>query len=356
MRKRILLIRLSAIGDVINALPVARAVRRGYPEAEISWLVEDTSAELVGANPNIDRVFSLPRGRWSRELRRADPGVFKDMRSFFGGLRKSGFDMSLDLHGIFRSALSSYLSGAADRFGPADGREGSGFFYTEKIRTPAGKGHVVTRNISIAGSIGASTGEAGFDIVVPPAIREKAEEMLERIPPGDRRIVAVNPFTSWSSKNWPVQRYARMADRIINELDCAVLFTGSRADRRGVGKIIRLMKGTAFNLAGETGLLELAGLLKGADLFIGGDTGPMHLAAAMGTRVIALMGPTSALTNGPYGEGHTVLKAGGYKNCWKQNCPSGNLCMREITVDDVLSAAAKNLGQLPLAAKKGLRL
>jgi lipopolysaccharide heptosyltransferase I len=337
---KILLIRLSAIGDVIHALPVAKATRERYPKAEITWIVEDKAKDLVIGNPNIDNIIILPKKEWKREFKDKKWLTLKKARSFFKELQKHQFDIALDVHGLFKSALTAYLSGAKKRVGPANGREGSTLFYHQKVNLPTEEIHQIDRNLQIAQGIDVQADDVSFDIILLPEEKRRVAQILEELGIEDKRVlVTINPYTSWSSKNWLNQRWAEVADNLIKNLNCEVIFTGGPADRAGVNEIIDLMKERSHNLAGRTNLKELAGIYDRADLFIGCDTGPMHLAAAMGTSVIALFGPTNPKTHGPYGDNNIVLRGDTQcKCCWKRVCQHDKECMKAIGVADLLGA------------------
>ncbi|MEC9489713.1 MAG: glycosyltransferase family 9 protein, partial [Halanaerobiales bacterium] len=154
--EKILITRLSAIGDVIHALPTAYALRRKYPNAQIDWLVEIKSAPLVNLNPYLDNVIIMPRQKWKKQLK--EEGLFKTLKSFvnfYKEMRKKDYDLNLDLHGLFKSAFSSYLIKPGLRMGPGDGRELSTFFYQAKIDMPKKKIHQVEKNLHMAGALDA---------------------------------------------------------------------------------------------------------------------------------------------------------------------------------------------------------
>lgn len=337
---KILLIRLSAIGDVIHALPVAKATRERYPDAEITWIVEDKAKDLLIGNPNIDNIIILPKKEWKKDFRNQKWSTLKKAQNFFKKLKRQQFDIALDVHGLFKSALTAYLSGAKRKVGPANGREGSTLFYQQKVKLPTVEIHQIDRNLQIAHGIDVKADTVAFDITLLPEEEKRVAQLLEEFSINDRkRLVTINPYTSWSSKNWLDQRWAEVADNLIRDLNCEVIFTGSPADRAGVIKIIDLMEERAHNSAGRTDLKELAGIYDRADLFIGCDTGPMHLAVAMTTPVIALFGPTNPITHGPYGENNIVLSSESKcKCCWKRVCQHNKECMKAISVDQLLKA------------------
>ncbi|MBM7622948.1 glycosyltransferase family 9 protein [Sporohalobacter salinus] len=344
----ILIIRLSAIGDVIHALPVAKALRESYPNAEISWIVESKAKDLVMDNPNLDDVILLPKEEWKAEFKQSKWTTLKQVKDFFVELKKKyDFDLALDVHGLFKSGLTAYLSGADRLIGPGDCREGSWLFYDERVKLPNNI-HQIDRNLTVAKSIGAESKEISFDIAVSKEELERVDGLFSSLSiSNDKKLIAINPFTSWTSKDWFKNRFAVLADRLVKERDCQVVFTGGPADKEEVDEIIEMMDKPANNLAGKTSLKELAEVYKRSNLFIGGDTGPMHLAVAMNTKVIALMGPTTPVTHGPYGKQHIVIQSDlECIGCWDRVCSKNNECMKEITVDQVFTAASEALGSV----------
>ena len=345
--EHILCVRLSAIGDVIHALPIANAIRKAYPAAEISWIVQQKAYDLVVGNPNLDNVILLPKERWRREFKDDKKGTLKEGHQFFIELKEEyDFDLALDVHGLFKSAFTAYLSGADKIIGPRDGREGSTLFYDQQVSLPEGKIHQIERNLHLASAIGAKEDEVSFDIKISKAVKNKIKYLLADLEiEAGQDLIAINPFTSWESKDWLQERYAQLADRLRTALEARVLFTGGPSDKEGVAQIMAAMDEKAHNLAGETNLEELAELYRRLDLFIGGDTGPMHLAVAQGLKSIVLMGPTDPKTHGPYGEEHLVIQPElKCKNCWERDCPKEeHLCMEKIRVEEVFAAVRRKL-------------
>ncbi|GAB6137353.1 glycosyltransferase N-terminal domain-containing protein [Halanaerobaculum tunisiense] len=343
--RKILLMRLSAIGDVIHALPVAKAVRETYPQAELTWIVEKKAKDLVVDNPNLDEVIVLPKEKWKTDFKEKKWATLKEVKSFFNNLQQEfDFDLVLDLHGLFKSGLTAYLSGARRRIGSQAGREGSTLFYNQQIELPDREIHQIDKNLYLAEKgLGATSQEVDFEIAISEQEQARVEQLLAELGVEETaKLIAINPRTSWSSKNWIPSRYAQLADRLSQELDCTVLFTGGPSDKQKIAQIQAKMKSNAYNLAGKTSLKETAYLYQQAQLFVGGDTGPLHLAVAMDLTAIALMGPTNPQTHGPYGDEHIVIQPDiECKNCWERECPKdAHKCMESITVEEVFQAVS----------------
>ena len=340
--RHILCVRLSAIGDVIHALPIASALREAYPQAEITWIVQQKAYDLVADNPNLDQVVLLPKESWKQEFKEKKWQTIKKAKRYFADLKAEyDFDLALDVHALFKSALTAYLSGAKKLVGPQDGREGSTLFYDQQIEPPKEEVHQIDRNLQLAKAVGAKIDQVTYDIFIAKEVKEAVDQLLTDLGVNKaKKLIAINPFTTWDAKDWFKDRYAKLADKLISQLDCEVLFTGGPSDQSGVAEIIDTMEQSAYNLAGETSLKEVAELYTRADLFIGGDTGPMHLAVAQGAQSVVLMGPTNPKTHGPYGDQHVVLQPDiECKNCWNRICPlDEHLCMEKISVKEVFEA------------------
>ncbi|MGM0601836.1 MAG: lipopolysaccharide heptosyltransferase I [Bacillota bacterium] len=344
--EKILITRLSAIGDVIHALPAAYAVRKKYPDAQIDWLVEDKSYPLVTLNPYIDNIIILPRKEWnSIRKNKGFLQAIKSFTAFFKKMRKEQYDIFLDLHGLFKSAFAGFLIKADLRLGPADGRELSTFFYQAKIDIPDKKMHQVERALHLASAVGIETEEINYGLIISDVLNNNIDIVFNtyRIPE-KKKLVVINPFTTWESKNWYLERYFELAEKLIDD-GHYIIFTGSKKDRKKIEAFEKKDSNNYVNLAGKTSLKELAAVYKRADLYIGGDTGPTHLAAALGVKVISLMGPTDPDTHGPYGRGNTVIQDNSLEciGCWQRSCSRDKKCMKLITVEQVLRIAKKKL-------------
>lgn len=343
--EKILITRLSAIGDVIHALPTAYALRKKYPTAQIDWLVEKKAYPLVKLNPYLDNVILLPRKKWQEMLSSDFLAVVKSFFAFFKKQKKKQYDINLDLHGLFKSGLSSFLIKPGLRIGPADGRELSTFFYQAKIEIPDKTMHKIERNMHLASALDVSTEEINYGLKMTPVIKSRVSRLfeLEKIET-TKKVIIINPFTTWESKNWFLERYFKLANNLI-KAGHFVIFTGAPGDKEAIDNFEAEKEESWSNLAGKTGLAELTEIYNRADLYIGGDTGPTHLAAAVELPVVALMGPTNPDTHGPYGEGHTVIQDNSLEciRCWDEHCSRKMQCMKSINVEQVLRIAKKKL-------------
>lgn len=343
--EKILIVRLSSIGDVIHSLPTAYALRQRYPNAQIDWLVEEQAYQLVKLNPYLDNVIILPRKRWKQLLGNDLIKGIKSFFSFFKEMKKKNYDITLDLQGLFKSAISAFFVKPELRMGPADGREFSTLFYHAKIDIPENKVHRIEKYLHLAAALDAEVDEINYGLKMTPVIKSRVSRLFEEYNiETDKKIVIINPFTNWESKNWFLDRYFELSNKLI-ESGYYVIFTGSRDEKDDIDKFKALDEKSYSNLAGRTDLEELTEIYNRADLFVGGDTGPTHLAAAVGLPVVAVMGPTDPETNGPFGDGHTVIQDNSLEciRCWDKHCSRNMQCMKSISVQQVLRIAKKKL-------------
>ena len=285
--QRILIIKPSSLGDIIHTFPVLNALRARYPKAHLAWFIHEKWADLVEGHPDLDETIPWSF-RWGA------------LGSLIGIFRKKRFDLAVDLQGLFRSGVISYLSGAPVRVGFKNGREGSVLFYTHKVDVPQHPIHAIDRYLLVAKSLGAVPRDPVCTLAISQQDEEVVDALLKRqgLAPS-REFIALNPMARWWTKRWPIQRFAQLAD-LIQGTGTAVVLMGGRDDVAEIKRMQSLMRTSAFSVAGETTLKQLAGLLRKARLLISNDSGPVHLAVAVGTPVVALFGPTDPLRTGPY--------------------------------------------------------
>jgi len=340
----ILIVKLSAIGDVVHTLPSLADLRKLYPLAHITWVVEEASSDLLVGHPDIDRLLISKRKQWLRDFTNPTRarGALRETVAFLQTLRDRPYDLVIDFHGLFKSGLIVLLSGARRKLGYESMQELSGLFLNEKIPEDMGK-HAVDRYLDFLRHLGAKVGEPRFYIPVGEENRTRVDTLLatEGIARGER-FVAVSPVALWDTKLWEEKKFAMLCDRLVGELGLKTVLTGSSGD--GIlQRIEKAMTRPIANLGGKTSLRDLAYLFGRAALVVTTDSGPMHIAAAAGTPVVALFGPTSPSRTGPYGKGHRVIrKEIDCSPCFLKRCDVLT-CMKEITVDEVFKAVKDKL-------------
>ncbi len=369
---RVLVIRLSAIGDVVRTLPAVLTLRRALPDARLAWLVEDLAAAALEGHPALDGLWVVPRRRWREGL--ASPArwaaTLGEVRDFARRLRAERFDWAIDFHGILKSGIWALASGAPVRIGyEAAGRrgwgsrEGNRLFMNRRFDVPPRAISRFERNAILASTVvrellhaEPSPLPAGALLHVRPAVDAEVEAFFRAMDRAGERgrgaIVAIHPGSSAGTayKRWFPERYGEVADALA-ERGCRVIFTWGPGERDAAEAIARGMKRPAI-LAPETPTLQhLAAIFRRCDLFIGNDTGPMHLAALSGTPVVAVFGPTDPVENAPWpGVAHAVVRRDVRCDCPRRRCLT-RACFDAVTVDDVLDGALRLLPEVPRDAR-----
>jgi len=347
---KILIVKTSAIGDVIHSLPALTCLRKKFPEAHIDWLVEEEASEAVIGHRAVNTVLVSQRKKWIRLLKQGrllEAG--RGLLSFVRKLRTTEYDLLIDFQGLLKSGIFVFLARAKRKAGFDKGMEhaeGSWIFLNERILPINMDQHAIHRERLLLAALDISCQEVFFDFPINELHRQEAESLLkENGVDLERPMVAINPLTTWPTKHWYADRFAQVADQLC-AMGQTIVFTGGPQDAVGVETIIAAMTGTAINLAGKTSLKSLAAIYQRAAMLITTDTGPMHLAAAVGTPVVALFGPTAPWRTGPFGIGHQVLRADlSCSPCFKKKCDLGQECMTRIEVAQVLTAAHAVLGR-----------
>ena len=302
---RIAIVKLSALGDVVHALPVARALRRRFPDAALTWIVEARAQPLLRDHPDLDRVIPVDTRRWRRLFwrPRSAAGLIADLNRLRARLRRGRFDIALDLQGLAKSGVLTRLTGAPARIGFArsHSRELSWLAITRAIVPPPSAVHVVDQYLSLLAPLGIGPVTPEFHVPARPAADRAIDAFLREhdVKPGDR-VVALNPGAGRADKQWPVAHFRTVAERLGTEAEARVLLLWGPGEidlarRIGEGLTPRPL------LAPPTDLDHLTALLRRVSLVVAADTGPLHLAAAVGTPALGLYGPTRAERNGPYG-------------------------------------------------------
>ncbi len=329
--KRILVVKLSSIGDVIHALPVSHAVKETFPEAELTWVVEPPAYDLLTMNPCIDRIITF----YKKDFK-SFRGFMENFRPFRRTLREQKYDAVLDLQGLFKSAAIAHIARSPRKLGVCRMREMSGRVSKPVIGPHAG-GHIVERYLDVARAIGCRVDQVVFPIEIPQNDANSARILME-----DEGLKVDNPYivfvigANWPNKRWPSEYFAELSEWLYEMQVIPVLVGSGMLDQQKAREIEALTEIPPVNLVDKTNLRQLAYIMKNARLVIGGDTGPVHLAAGMGIRTVMLMGPTDAKRNGPYGQPENAIEVDRpCRYCWKRSCMKGADCLERIQVQQV---------------------
>jgi len=340
--KKILIVKPSALGDVIHGLPVLSVLRENFPEAHIAWLVKKEFAGVLASCPALDRIITWDRGRW-RTVREGWQSLTEFWR-FIKAMELTGFDLVIDLQGLFRSGLMAYGTGAPVRVGFSTARELSHKFYNVKVDPPSIDVHAVDRYLFVADRLHLEAAPPRFDLGVDEQARRNVLERLGACKDDGRPLVAVAASTQWPTKEWPAKRFADVADGLISSFNARIVLVGTPPERPHADTVRYHMRGDAVNAAGDTTLPELVALIDEADLFLTNDSGPMHIADALGTPLVAVFGPTDPVRTGPYRQRRNVVLPRDCEcaPCLRRYCTDRH-CMHGIPADAVLRMAEKLL-------------
>jgi heptosyltransferase-1 len=338
---RILIIRLSSLGDILHTLPAFAGLRAAFPSAKIDWLVAGQFKFLLSTVRGIDALHELNTNSLQHSWRKRS--AWHKLWNTILSLRQQRYDFSIDFQGLLKTALISSISGAQKRLGfskelvrefPAH------WFYHRTLDKPAGPVHVLALNQMLAQLAGAKRTPAICDFIVADDDQSTVDSLLEQKQLD--RFIVINPGGGWYTKRWNPKLYGILAKKIREELGFPVIVTTGPGEEE-------LYRTIAANCSGAPPLhfpvsfLQLVPLFQKARLLIGGDTGPFHLACALGTPVVGIFGPTSPIRNGPWRESDEVVAHTlPCSFCYGRTCDTKNECM-DITVNEVFSAIIRRL-------------
>ncbi len=356
---RILLIKPTALGDVVHTVPVLVKLRRRFPEAQIDWLITPENAELVRAHPALSRVVLFDRRGFQRQRLKA----LRDTARMLAGLRRTRYDLVIDLHGQLRSAAFTIATGApvrigfdrpirrvpnaTPRHGWAGARELSWLAYNRRLPIPTLNVHAIDRYLWLGEILGFDESPIEPKLHLPVEAEEQARTLMREHALTPQNLAVLAPGTMWETKHWRVEGFATVAQK-LTEHGQAVVVVGTEKER-GLARRIQAECATAIDLAGKTTPAELAALLRNARVCVTNDSGAMHIAVAMETPVVAIFGPTDPVQVGPYGHPGNVVRAD--LPCSPCNlrrlaqCPYDLKCMREVSAEQVWAKVDAVLAQ-----------
>jgi ADP-heptose:LPS heptosyltransferase len=377
---RILVVKLSSIGDVVHTLPAVAALRRSHPNARISWVVEVRASAILRDSPAIDELIEVDSGRWRNRI--FDPQTVEEahlrLKQLRGNLGRSGSnghpiapgnglasrpDVAIDFQGLVKSGLIALLSGASQRIGFAsyDLREkASRYLLTDQVPTSRAV-HIIDKNLELAWSVPnpkpseAAVDHAGTDLdrkyEFPIAVSSSDQGYIDDLIANGQRAAIINPGGGWVTKLWPAVRYAELADWLWHEYEISSFVTYGPGEEVLAGDVVSASRSGRSRALGVT-LKQFVALARRSMLFVGGDSGPLHLAAAAGTPIVGLYGPTSPERNGPFNNlditvGRDLWCRSGChrRKCWHWEC-------MEIPTDEVKRAIIVRLSRAETVSGK----
>ena len=340
-RRSFLIVRLSAIGDVVMASPLVGALRARYPDSRITWLVQPECRDLLSANPQIDEVVVWARGRWREACRTFHwLTLLREILSLRATLRRLQIDTAIDAQGLLKSGLLTRLSGAPTRIGLGS-REGSALLMTQLVEKPVGDRHIGSEYRHLASTLGLDTSEFRMRVALTDEDRAAAAATRSRLGLSAGYAVFC-PFTTRPQKHWRTERWPALATELRTRLGLRSIVLGGPADASRA-EAMAAAAGTELNsLAGATSLREAAALIEGADLLVGVDTGLTHMGSAFGIPTVALFGSTCPYLDAGRPRTVVIYKALPCSPCKRHpTCGGAFTCMSDITVEEIVTTAGE---------------
>jgi len=342
--RSILIIKPSAIGDIVHALPILNLLRRRWPTSRISWLVTPGCAGLLQGHPQLDEVIPFERNLFSSSWRSFDTA--RKLADFCLSLRRRKFDLVIDLQGLFRSGLLTIQTGAPVRVGSTTAREFGWMFCTHLAPGEWENNHAVDRYLAVADFLG--LGRSPVEFIFPTDDNDR--EFIHDLLTDDEPFAVLLPATHWQTKRWPIEHFAALVEPLQKRFGLRSVVSGGPADV----SLASAIPG-ALNLAGKTNLRQLVALLERASLVIANDTGGMHIASALNRPLVTMFGPTSPIQTGPYNRLDTVVQLDiPCSPCFSRHC-SHQSCMKQLTIEPVLDLAERQLNKFAARSKRHLR-
>lgn len=337
---RILIVRLSAIGDVVRVLPALHALRDRYPNAQLDWAVEPKSLDIISGHPALDQclVFERTPGTKLEALR--------NFRRFCSQVRDSRYDVVVDFHGILKSGLIVRASKAPNRYGfaPPRSRELSHLFTNHRVALLSGRMNRIEENLELCKMLDARSPHLEVTIHVPDDVQEEVEEYLHQTFDSGKKIVVIHAPVDRPEKQWPLEYFAELADLLLADGRYEVLLTWGPG-QRDVAEAVRNLTRRQPEVAPETPTIKhYAWMVQGAALFFGGDTGPMHIASAMGAPVVAVFGGSDPVKHAPFRQPSQALYAGPEPPPKTIDLPTAQAALRNITPETAYDACIRLAG------------
>ena len=331
--KRILVIRLSAIGDIVMASGLIPAMRKRWPTAHITWLVEEPMAGLLSANPKVDEVQTLPRGRWRHLRQKGNFGpLLQELNAMRHWIQDQNFDLVLDLQGLLKSGIWAFLSHAEKRIGLGS-KEGSQWLMTETLPRLMEDPRIGKEYRDLCRYIGADPEDFSLEIVISDSDRASARlAMQENGIEGAYGVLA--PLTTRAQKHWPDEHWGQLAERISSLGPLVIL--GGPADLERAQQIVALSKRPLVNLVGQLPLMQSAAVVESARFLVGVDTGLTHLGIALKTPTAAIFGSTAPYLNPLRDDAQVLYEPRNCSPCHRHpSCNDRFDCMRTQTPERV---------------------
>lgn len=343
--RRILIIKPSAVGDIVRTLPVLTALRRRWPRAHIAWLVARHCGDVLMGHPALSQVICFDRKAYANVGRNLS--ITQAFTRFLRELRACRFDLVIDIQGLFRSAFFSLATGAAVRIGRGDSREFTGLFYTHRAAVDERRMHAIVLNAGMVAPLGVKVEPSTSDLYISPQARSGAARILRELGlAAGTSYAVIAPGTNWQTKTWPASRFGEVAAGLRRRFGLPSVVVGT-AGQAVMAHEIQQHEPTAIDLCGKSSLAELVAVIESAVLLVANESGPIHVADALDMPLVAVVGPTRPEIVGPFRRTDGVIRADvpclgcGIKKL--SRCPQAHRCMNGVTAEDVVELAGRQL-------------
>lgn len=306
--KNILVIKPSALGDIVHALPVLPSLRAAFPKAKLTWLVRSEFAPLLACAEGLDETLLFDRKGMARWF--CCPRAFKRLWEFKRRLRDGNFDLVLDLQGLFRSAVFAKMTGCTNRVGMKEAREFAHLFYTRQVDRPADSVHILDTYFAVLRAIGVETSIPGCSLTAPAAAQDSIRRKLEAAGLTPETFIVLVPSSAHAYKCWPAEQFATLAAAVHRRYGWAAVVVGTQSERCYAEAVRANTSTPVFDFTGQTAIPELIALFEKAAAVVSNDTGPGHIALATETPGVVIFGNTNPLRLGPYQRPECVAAVG----------------------------------------------
>ncbi len=340
--KKILIIKPSALGDIIQALPAACSLAESFPDAQIHWFVRPEYAPLIENHPCIHKIVIFDRRKLGRWWYR--PTAFTELVRLIGKLRKEKYDIVFDFQGRFRSAIFAWLSGCRQRIGMAGTQEFTSIFYTQKVEQSASSVHLVDYFLDIVCAAGAKRSKVEFGLKPAPQTVDKVRKILTLNHANADNYAVFVPAATVEAKRWPLENFAVLGDKVYEKYQCSIVAVGDESEKTITQELQTLTDVPVINLAGKTNIKKLIALLAGAKMVVGNDTGPAHIAAALGVPMAIIFGLTNPSRVEPYGRKETVAAIDAEARGSEVESTNPAHDIKNVTVETVFEIVSGQLG------------
>jgi lipopolysaccharide heptosyltransferase I len=338
--KKILIIKPSALGDIIQAMPAVCCLAQSFPDAQIHWFVRPEYAALIENHKCINKIILFDRtelGKWWYK-----PAAFAELVRLISQLRKEKYDIVFDFQGRFRSAIFAWFSGCKQRIGMAQTQEITGLFYTRRI-APSSV-HLVDFFLDMVCAIGAKRGKIEFGLKPQPQTIAETQKILAENHINKDNYAVFVPGATVEAKKWPIENFAALADKVYKKYQCSIAVVGVEAEQETAEKLQALTDVPVISLAGKTNVRQLIATLAGAKIVVSNDTGPAHIAAALGVPMVLIFGLTNPSRVGPYGRPQTVVAIDADKRGVGIESTNPAHDIKNVTVETVFEKINAQLG------------